>query len=233
VEGEQVMNASPSSPTTATALQLLRTAERLFAEHGLAGVSLRQIATEAGSGNNSAVHYHFGSKERLVEAIFAYRLPQLLQRRELLEVRLHPGDLRARLEAHLLPVLELAESRDGSYLSFLEQLERSQASRSLLTPLEAGQSQAEFVADVQALLPDVEEPVRTMRIHQVQMLSLHAAAERERAVADDLDVIPFGLFVSTLIDACVGYLTATVSEETKRFLARPLGATPPQAVRLL
>jgi len=227
------MNASPSTPPTATALQLLRTAERLFAEHGLAGVSLRQIATEAGSGNNSAVHYHFGSKERLVEAIFAYRLPQLLQRRELLEVRLHPGDLRARLEAHLLPVLELAESRDGSYLSFLEQLERSQTSRSLLTPLEAEQSQAEFVADVQALLPEVEDPVRTMRIHQVQMLSLHAAAERERAVAGDLDVIPFGLFVSTLIDACVGYLTATVSEGTKRFLTRPLGAPPTQVVRLL
>jgi len=227
------MNASPSTPATATALQLLRTAERLFAEHGLAGVSLRQIAMEAGSGNNSAVHYHFGSKERLVEAIFAYRLPQLLQRRELLKVRLHPGDLRARLEAHLLPVLELAESRDGSYLSFLEQLERSQTSRSLLAPLEAGQSQAEFVADVQALLPDVEEPVRTMRIHQVQMLSLHAAAERERAVADNLNVIPFGLFVSTLIDACVGYLTATVSEETKRFLARPFGAPPTQVVRLL
>src|SRR3954453_7384357 len=119
------MTRPQASGATATALQLLLTAERLFAEHGLAGVSLRQIAVDAGSANNSAVAYHFGSKEGLIQAIFGYRLPQLLQRRELLKARLHPGDLRARLEAHLLPVLELAESREGSYLSFLEQLERS------------------------------------------------------------------------------------------------------------
>ncbi|MFN2539547.1 MAG: TetR/AcrR family transcriptional regulator [Mycobacteriales bacterium] len=226
------MTTPQGAPATATALQLLLTAERLFAENGLAGVSLRQIATEAGSSNNSAVAYHFGSKERLVEAIFGYRLPQLLQRRELLKARVHPGDLRGRLEAHLLPVLELAESHEGSYLSFLEQLERSSA-RLLLSPQAAQQSQADFVAEVQALLPDVEEPVRTMRIQQVQVLTLHAAAERERAVRNGEDVVAFGLFVSTLIDACTGYLTAPVSEETRRFLAYPDRGTLPPAVRLV
>jgi AcrR family transcriptional regulator len=217
---------------TATALQLLLTAERLFAEHGLAGVSLRQIAVDAGSANNSAVAYHFGSKEGLVGAIFGYRLPQLLQRRELLKARLHPGDLRARLEAHLLPVLELAESREGSYLSFLEQLQRSPASRELLAQAEVQQSQAEFVADVCALLPNIDEPVRTLRIQQVQLLSVHSAAERERAVANEEAVMPFGLFVSTLIDGCVGYLTASVSPDTERFLSRSDAVTP-MGMRLL
>ncbi len=221
-----------TAPVTATALQLLLTAERLFAEHGLAGVSLRQIAVDAGSANNSAVAYHFGSKEGLVQAIFAYRLPQLLQRRELLKARLRPGDLRARLEAHLLPVLELAESREGSYLSFLEQLERSPASRELLAQVDVRQSQADFVEDVRALLPDVDEPVRTLRIQQVQMLSVHSAAERERAVANADDVMPFGLFVSTLIDSCVGYLTAPVSAETQSFLSHHDSVTPP-TIRLL
>ena len=221
-----------TAPVTATALQLLLTAERLFAEHGVAGVSLRQIAVEAGSANNSAVAYHFGSKEGLVQAIFGYRLPQLLQRRELLLARLHPGDLRARLEAHLLPVLELAESREGSYLSFLEQLERSPASRVLLAQADVQQSQADFVADVRALLPDVDEPVRTLRIQQVQLLSIHSAAERERAVANDDEVMPFGLFVSTLIDGCVGYLTAQVSGETKGFLRNNDAVSPP-SIRLL
>jgi AcrR family transcriptional regulator len=213
-----VNGATDRIALSATALQLLRTAERLFAEHGFAGVSLRQISTEAGSANNSAVSYHFGSKEGLVEAIFAYRLPQLRQRRQLLEARLHPGDLRTRLEAHLLPVLELAEAPDGFYLSFLEQLERSPTSRALLTAYEPSQSQADFVAEVQSLLPDIDEQLRTMRISQMQMLSLHAAAERERDVAAGEPVIPFGLFVSTLIDACTGYLTAPVSDETRRYL---------------
>ena len=221
-----------TAPVTATALQLLLTAERLFAEHGLAGVSMRQIAVEAGSANNSAVAYHFGSKEGLVQAIFGYRLPQLLQRRELLEARLRPDDLRARLEAHLLPVLELAESREGSYLSFLEQLERSPAFRELLAQADAQQSQANFVAGVRALLPDIDEPVRTLRIQQVQMLTVHSAAERERHVANQLPVMPFGLFVSTLIDGCVGYLTAPVSPETTSFLSS-VGETTPPAIRLL
>jgi AcrR family transcriptional regulator len=216
-----VSAAPPSIPMPATARQLLLTAERLFAEHGLAGVSIRQITTEAGSANNSAVTYHFRSKEGLVEAIFAYRLHQLLQRRQLLNARVIGGDLRMRLEAHLLPVFEFAEAREGAYLSFLEQLERSPASRSLLSPQAATQSQEAFLAEVKALLPDVEEPVRTMRIHQVQMLSLHAAAERERALAAEEEVTPFGLFVSTIIDACIGYLTADMSDETKRFLQHP------------
>ena len=221
------------TPTTATALQLLLTAERLFAEYGFSGVSLRQIATEAGSANNSAVAYHFGSKERLVEAIFGYRMPGLLQRRELLLARVRPHDLHARLEVHLLPMLELAESRDGHYLSFLEQLERDQESRALLAAEEAGQSQSSFVADLQRLLPDVPEPVRTSRIRQVQMLTLHTAAERERAVAADSDAVPFGLFVSTLIDGCAGYLAAPVSPETQRLLEDSAGGPPDPPVRLL
>src|SRR5438105_6212398 len=96
-----------AAPST-SALRLVLTAERLFALHGIDGVSLRQIATEAGSANNSAVHYHFGSKEGLIAAIFQHRLPQIIRERQLLAARCDPGDLRSRLEAHFLPVLLLA-----------------------------------------------------------------------------------------------------------------------------
>ena len=57
--------------------QIVLAAERLFAEHGIDGVSLRQIGVAAGNGNNSAVQYHFGTKDRLVQAVFEYRLPRL------------------------------------------------------------------------------------------------------------------------------------------------------------
>ena len=40
-----------------------------------------------GSGNNSAVLYHFGSKDKLVQAIFEYRLPRLRERRQLIAER--------------------------------------------------------------------------------------------------------------------------------------------------
>ena len=42
--------------------QIVLAAEGLFAERGIEGVSLRQIGTAAGNGNNSAVQYHFGTK---------------------------------------------------------------------------------------------------------------------------------------------------------------------------
>jgi len=45
---------------------LLDTAERLLGEKGIEGASMRQIAAEAGQGNNSVVQYHFGSKTGLI-----------------------------------------------------------------------------------------------------------------------------------------------------------------------
>ena len=54
--------------------EIVLAGERLIADHGVDGVSMRQIGAAIGSGNNSAVLYHFGSKEKLVEAIFEYRL---------------------------------------------------------------------------------------------------------------------------------------------------------------
>jgi len=51
--------------------RLLRAGERLFAEHGIHQVRLREINALAGQRNSSALHYHFGSREGLVEAILS------------------------------------------------------------------------------------------------------------------------------------------------------------------
>lgn len=49
--------------------QLLMAGERLFARDGIHRVKLREINELAGQRNPSALHYHFGSREGLVEAI--------------------------------------------------------------------------------------------------------------------------------------------------------------------
>ena len=51
--------------------RLIVAAERLFAEHGFDGVTLKQITAEAGQRNASALQYHFGSRVDLVRAIVA------------------------------------------------------------------------------------------------------------------------------------------------------------------
>ena len=52
----------------ATRALLIATAERLFAKEGIGSVSVRQVNKEAGLGP-AAVHYHFGSKEALLDAV--------------------------------------------------------------------------------------------------------------------------------------------------------------------
>jgi AcrR family transcriptional regulator len=53
---------------TETEVKILDTAERLFGEQGYAATSLRQIIAEAGV-NLAAIHYHFGSKEDLLDQL--------------------------------------------------------------------------------------------------------------------------------------------------------------------
>lgn len=74
--------AQQSPPLKAPALRLIETAERLFADHGFEEVSLLEIARQAGQGNKNAVQYHFGSKDKLLEAIFSLRLQSIEQRRQ-------------------------------------------------------------------------------------------------------------------------------------------------------
>ncbi|CAG2159836.1 TetR/AcrR family transcriptional regulator [Cupriavidus numazuensis] len=57
-----------------SATRLLEVAERLFAQHGVELVPLRQIAAEAGQRNHSALHYYFGSREALVGQLLNWRL---------------------------------------------------------------------------------------------------------------------------------------------------------------
>jgi AcrR family transcriptional regulator len=229
------MSSTEGAARSASALRLVLAAERLFALHGIDGVSLRQVAAEAGSANNSAVHYHFGSKDALVTAIFEHRLPQIIRERRLLAARDAPHDLRSRLEAHYLPVLTLAEATDSYYVSFVEQLQRSELApgRRRIPLTEDGQrSNEELRADLDELLGHLEQPLRRMRILDGQALCVHAIADRERAVGRGDDVPPFELFVSSFFDGITGFLAAPASETTMRRL-RAAAEVSPRSMGLL
>jgi len=226
-----VTTSAADAALTGKALQLVLTAERLFANHGLDGVSLRQISAEAGSANNSAVHYHFGSKPGLIAAIFRHRLPQLINERRMLAARCDPDDLRSRIEAHFLPVFTLADTPDTHYVSFVEQLQRHDlgSDQALLAlPPEGLRSHEEFREDLDGLLADLDEPLRTMRITEAQSLCVHAAADRERAVTAGSASAPFELYVNAFLDGITGYLSAPASKATRRRLGQTPDTAPPQ-----
>jgi len=59
-----------SQPITGTKLALIEAASTLFAEKGFEVVSVRDITGLAGA-NVASVTYHFGSRERLIDAVVA------------------------------------------------------------------------------------------------------------------------------------------------------------------
>jgi AcrR family transcriptional regulator len=196
--------------------QIVLAAERLFAAHGLDGVSLRQIGAAAGNANNSAVQYHFGSKDQLVRAIFEHRLPHLHERRRLLAEVRRPNDLRSWVECYVLPILEQGEQEGSHYLGFVAMLQQS-AHRGVFDPVfdhvpeQVRESTRRFRHEVAARLPHVPEPLRSHRIAQALAFSVHATADRERARDQGRDVLPFAVHVSDLLDGLVGFLEAPVS----------------------
>src|SRR5260370_27836269 len=68
------------APKVETKQRILDSAERLFAEHGSEATSLRTIIADA-QVNLAAIHYHFHSKEALLEAVIVRRLEPINQER--------------------------------------------------------------------------------------------------------------------------------------------------------
>ena len=107
-------------------LRILQAAESLFAERAIESVSLREIALASGHANTNAVQYHFGGRDALVQAIFAWRVWQM-------EAPRGHGLARAEAEgklAHLptlmevlcLPFLDLVDQRGRhTYAAFMSQ----------------------------------------------------------------------------------------------------------------
>jgi AcrR family transcriptional regulator len=92
---------------------ILDAAEARFAEAGFDTVSMRDVAEGAGV-PLGLINYHFGSKEKLFEAVIARRAEELNERRReaLTQIGMTtPNTIEAVLRAFLHPYLEL--TRDG------------------------------------------------------------------------------------------------------------------------
>lgn len=92
-----------------TIQRILDEAERMFAENGYSGISIRAI-TQAAGANVASIHYHFGSKAALLDAVLRRRVePMNAERHRRLDACLKRDqarpDLREVLEAFILPAL--------------------------------------------------------------------------------------------------------------------------------
>jgi AcrR family transcriptional regulator len=108
---------------TDTKEKILNTAERLIGEQGYAATSLRQIIAEAGV-NLAAVHYHFGSKEDLLDAVVVRKAGPVnearLARLDQVEAEAGSGPLAVEkvLESFFIPTAEMA-SRSPEFVRLI------------------------------------------------------------------------------------------------------------------
>ena len=101
---------------------ILLAAEKLFAQRGYNGVSIRQIAEEAGV-PLALVGYYFGQKHELFHAIFEHWNSTIRERLDALTaVRTRAGEpdyLEQVVAAFLNPVLRLRASPEGEWYALL------------------------------------------------------------------------------------------------------------------
>lgn len=106
-----------SEAGASTPERILQAAERLFSERGIGDVSLREITTAAGV-NSAAAHYHFGSKEAVLDELFTRRARPIAERREQMLGQLKMNRqgrpiLEDVLRAFLQPALDLLNTPQG------------------------------------------------------------------------------------------------------------------------
>lgn len=171
-----------ATPSFSTKERILGVAETLFARHGFAGASLRQV-TAAAKVNLAAVNYHFGSKESLIEEVFRRRLDQLNRHRlaALAEVQSQPGHvLEDVLDAFIRPAL--AQSMDSAGgAAFVRVLARAYAEhderlRKFLSD-NYGHVLRDFAAAFARLLPQLDKEELYWRLDIVAGALTYAMAD--------------------------------------------------------
>jgi AcrR family transcriptional regulator len=212
---------------------ILKAAERLFALHGVEAVSLRQIASEAGSSNNFVVQYHFDSKAGLVHAIFERRLQSIEARRaQLLAEATRSNrlqDPRALIEILIRPPME-EKDEDGrhTYAAFLIGMRHFEG---VFMPSKEGERLAPVRTHVSDLLtvavPGVPEALLRSRVVCAATMFLSAFTEWDRLRAEGQPTL---LDEQALIREQLDIATAAVLAPVAPEVLEALGAKSSAAV---
>ena len=197
---------------------ILIAAERMFADYGLHGVSLRQISEAAGQKNTSAIQYHFGSRDKLVEAVFAMRMSIINPRRQAALDRVRAagqtGNVRALVEVMVWPMAEELRPRgEGNhYVQFLSRASRERKLAIELAPsdlMSAWRATVDYLREAIRYLPEKIAEARVELASEQTISALAAYEAQDFGATGQLELV-----VETLIDMIAAGVTAPVSAQT-------------------
>lgn len=214
----------------ATRAKLIAIAERLFAERGIEGVTLLDINKAAGQRNRNASHYHFGSKQGLIQAILDKHLPGIALRRSQMldEIDAHgTAQLRDVVRALVYPVAEKLFDPNGGreYIRVNAKLVAQHAMgmhKLDNAPFQIGQ-QDRLIRAFQQVTPHLPELLAFQRGLMSSVLLFNGLADHTRilqAVDVSVQALHTELFIHNLEDALVALLGAPLSAETEDLYRR-------------
>lgn len=193
---------------------MIDAAERLTAERGLAGLTVQAVQEAAGQRNKSAVHYHFGGRQGLVEALLAERMAPASERRTSMLLALGTApSTRELVEVLVVPLAESVLARRPSYWArFLVQaIGDPQTSLAALASV-ADQALAAAQDRLAAHLDHLPPAARTLRIQSIFGYTCVVLA------AYEIGALPPGLsgdaLITEIVDACCGLVDAPASATT-------------------
>lgn len=204
--------------SAATRERIVETAERLFAELGFDGASLRCITREAGV-NLAAVNYHFGTKEGLIKELMHRRfIPMNRRRLELLDrYRAEAGGGPVPLEkiftAFLRPFFQTSAPGGKPDMVFMHMLSRAFSEKPKLIKSVYRRHfrhvRDKFTEALKETCPHLAEEDIHWRFHFALSLMMASMAQRRR-----IEIISDGLYsaddietmITRLIDfTCAGF----------------------------
>ena len=203
--------------------RMIDAAERLVAERGLAALTAQAVQDAAGQRNKSAVHYHFGGRQGLVNALVAARMGPANERRTSMLLALGPeATTRQLVEALVVPLIESVLGRTPSFWArFLVQAIGDPTTG--LAALAAVDDEPIQVAQtrLEAQLAHLPETTRTLRVQSTFGYACVALA------AYEVGALPADLtgdeLTAEIVDACCGLVGAPSSN--------PLAPSPTQKDR--
>jgi len=194
---------------TRTRSRLLRAGEQRFARDGVSGARMSDVVRDAGQANDSAVGYHFGSRQGLLEAIVAKHLTAMDERRT---VPPRGASTRALVDAIVVPTADLLATDEGrDFLRIMEQLAdwSGLASGEPAKPLRGTVIGTQLEALTRRLGERIGMPLSRERVGLLVIFLTGALAARARSVEQgSRQRMAHERFVDHLVDVLTGGLTA-------------------------
>jgi AcrR family transcriptional regulator len=197
--------------------RMIEVAERLFAERGINGASLREVGAAAGQRNTAAARDHFGTKKGLVDAIFEHRMTPINARRvAMLDEFDRDGrghELSALTEAFVYPLSDMLGDvgRPSWYLRFCVHAAFSEGSTATALGRDDWTRGMHTVRErVIELLDHLPPAVRADRWTLFAGYIAHALADRELAIDHGraAHLSSRAVFLGEVVDTAIGLVTA-------------------------